>query len=224
MHATNRTEWNKSFISLISAKEMRAGKTLPHGGLTYVPGDVGFEAFDRLVQNYYPGWVFHDGNFGGLREQMRRGEGLEVGPGAEYFEGGVAVDHVDVVYERFQGVDPGHAQAQTRLAQIDLSRGDYARALDHADAAWAAGHQDARTRLTLGDALVAEGRVDEGAEIVRGLPRAEARLETWGYYRHTLNGEYRRAADAFRAVVLLNPDNEGAARYLQQAEERARGY
>ena len=57
---------------------------------------------------------------------------------------------------------PGHPQARMQLAQIALSRGQYAQALDHAQAAWEADPDDWRTRLTLGDALVAEGHVAEG--------------------------------------------------------------
>lgn len=97
----NSTEWNKSFISLISARAMKEGRTLPHGGLRYVAGDIGYEAFDRRVEQYYQGWVFHGGNFAGLKEKMRTGEGLEVGPAAEYFEGGIAVN------ERYEASLPG---------------------------------------------------------------------------------------------------------------------
>ncbi len=88
----NNTEWNKSFISLISARAMREGKTLPHGGLRYVPGDMGYKAFARGVGQNYTDWVFHGADFSGLKEKMRSGEGIEVGPAAEYFEGGIAVD------------------------------------------------------------------------------------------------------------------------------------
>ncbi len=88
----NRTEWNKSFISMISGKEIRKGKALPHGGLRYTYGKKSFDEFDRLVQASYEDWVFHCASFYGLREKMRNGEGIEVGPAAEYFEGGIAVN------------------------------------------------------------------------------------------------------------------------------------
>jgi hypothetical protein len=125
-------------------------------------------------------------------------------------------------------LDTGHAQARVQLAQIALSRAEYAQALAQARAAWQAGHDDWRTRLTLGDALVAEGHVAQGVEVVRGLPRAEARFEAWAWYRHWIagvsdRGEYRRAADASRAVVLLNPANERAATLVKQAEQKAQG-
>ncbi len=88
----NKTEWNKSFISIISGKEIKEGKNLPHGGLRYVPGRKSFDEFDRLVQDSYTDWEFHCASFIKLREKMRSGEGIEVGPAAEYFEGGIAVN------------------------------------------------------------------------------------------------------------------------------------
>jgi len=88
----NKTEWNKSFISIISGKEINKGKALSHGGLRYIPGRKSFEEFDQLVQDSYKDWVFHCASFIDLREKMRNGEGIEVGPAAEYFEGGIAVN------------------------------------------------------------------------------------------------------------------------------------
>ena len=130
-------------------------------------------------------------------------------------------------YNQALEVDPGQAQARIQLAQIALSRGQYAQALEHAQAAGQAGHDDWRARLTLGDALVVEGHVVEGVELVRGLPRAEARFECWAWYRHWLRGEtlrdeYRRAAYAWHAVVLLNPDDENSAGAMKIAEQKAK--
>jgi len=126
-------------------------------------------------------------------------------------------------YERILALDPSHPQARVQLAQIALSRGQYGKALEHAAATWQAGHDDWRLRLTLGDALVAEGRVQEGAELVRGLPYAKGRFECWAYYRHWINGEYQESANASRALVLLDPENKSAAAAVQRAEQKARG-
>ena len=91
----NKTEWNKSFISIISGKEIKEGKTLSHGGLRYITGRKSFDEFDLLVQESYKDWVFHCASFIDLREKMRSGEGIEVGPAAEYFEGGIAVNEAN---------------------------------------------------------------------------------------------------------------------------------
>jgi O-antigen ligase len=115
---------------------------------------------------------------------------------------------------------PGQVTARTRLAQIALGRGQYDGALNHAQAAWDAGHRDRVTRLLLGDALVAVGEVEAGVEIVRGLKWAEDRLEGQAWSRYWVNGDYRRAADAWRAVVKLNPENERAVGAIAAAEAR----
>jgi succinate dehydrogenase/fumarate reductase flavoprotein subunit len=88
----NKTEWNKSIISIITACEIRDDRALLHGGVRFVPGEMGFEAFNQKAEAYCKDWIFHDGDFSGVRESLRRGEGAEVGPGAEYFEGGIAVN------------------------------------------------------------------------------------------------------------------------------------
>lgn len=119
-------------------------------------------------------------------------------------------------------LDPGQVTARTRLAEIALSRGQYDQALVHAQAAWDAGHHDRVTRLLLGDALVAAGDVEAGVDIVRGLEWAEGRLDFQAWYRYSLGQDYRRAADAWRAVVALNPQNERAARSMAEAETKVK--
>jgi succinate dehydrogenase/fumarate reductase flavoprotein subunit len=88
----NRTEWNKSFFSNISAREMRAGKSSPHGGVFYRVGDEPYEQFEKKVMVDFPDWMFKGNDMSFIGEKLKSGEGVEVGPGAEYFEGGIAVD------------------------------------------------------------------------------------------------------------------------------------
>jgi O-antigen ligase len=116
--------------------------------------------------------------------------------------------------------DRGNLTARQRLGAVALSRGEYEEALAHMQAAWYKGRRDDVTRLLLGDALVASGRVEEAAEVVRGLGWAESRLMFQGWYRYWLDGDYGRTADVCRAVLLLNPANEWATRQLVEAEAR----
>lgn len=88
----NKTEWNKCFISFVSAREIRDGKATPHGGVYYRLGKIPFEEFSAKVNAHYPGWNFKGIDFTPMAEKMKSGEGVEVGPGAEYFEGGLTVD------------------------------------------------------------------------------------------------------------------------------------
>lgn len=99
-------------------------------------------------------------------------------------------------FERALAADPGQATARTRLAQIALAQSAYDEGLTHAQAAWEAGHRDRVTRLVLGDALVAQGRVDEAVSIVRGLKWAESRLDGQAFYRYWVNEDWQRAAYA----------------------------
>jgi succinate dehydrogenase/fumarate reductase flavoprotein subunit len=97
----NRTEWNKSFISYLTARETQAGKASPHGGVYYRIGDEPFEAYEKKVLEHYPNWVFKGNDISVIGEKLKSGEGIEVGPAAEYFEGGIAVN------ERYAGSLPG---------------------------------------------------------------------------------------------------------------------
>jgi hypothetical protein len=130
------------------------------------------------------------------------------------------LDGAMALLERAVQIDPANPTARQRLAAIELSRGEYAAALAHVQAAWEAGHRDEVTRLLLGDALVASGRAEEAAEVVRGLEWAEGRLMFQGGYRYWPGQDYRRTADVCRAVLLLNPANEWAVRQLAEAEAR----
>ena len=122
--------------------------------------------------------------------------------------------------ERAVGADPTNPTARQRLAAIELSRGEYAAALDHMQAAWDAGHRDEVTRLLRGDALAAAGRIEEAAGTVRGLEWAEDRLMFQGWYRYWLGQDYARTADVCRVVLLLNPENGWAVSQLARVEAR----
>lgn len=124
-------------------------------------------------------------------------------------------------FERALALDPGQVTARTRLAQIALGRGQYERALAHVQAAWDAGHRDRVTRLLLGEALVATGQVEAAVQVVRGLEWAHWRFEGQAWYRYWVNKDYRRAADAWRANLMLDPESEYTKRWLAEAKARA---
>jgi succinate dehydrogenase/fumarate reductase flavoprotein subunit len=86
------TEWNKSFVSYATTKEVRAGKGSPHGGVYYDVGDMGWQTFDARVNQFYPGWRYKGVDFSEMGRFLRDGEEVEVGAAAEYFPGGIAVD------------------------------------------------------------------------------------------------------------------------------------
>lgn len=124
--------------------------------------------------------------------------------------------------ERALALDSSQVTARTRLSQITLARGDYHAALRHAQAAWDAGYRDRVTRLVLGDALVAQGRIEEAARVVRGLERAQARLEGQAFYKYERQGDWQRAAYAWRTVLALDPGNHRARSAAEITEAEAK--
>jgi tetratricopeptide (TPR) repeat protein len=126
-------------------------------------------------------------------------------------------------FEQAIALNPNQVTARTRLAAIALSRAQYDQALMHAQAAWDGGHRDRVTRLIMSDALVATGHVDRGVDLVRELSWAEARLDGQGWYRYWLSKDYRRAADAWRAVLELNPENARVRAQMETSEALAEG-
>lgn len=136
-------------------------------------------------------------------DQVRRQENLDV---------------AIALLKRAVQVDPANPTARQRLAAIGLSWGQYDAALIHMQAAWEAGYRDEVTRLLWGDALVAAGRTEEATGVVRGLEWAESRLMLQAAYRYRASEDYRRAADAWGTVVLLDPGNSEAARRRDEAE------
>ena len=127
----------------------------------------------------------------------------------------------EAYFSRALALDPSQVTARTRLAHIALGRGEYEQALEHVQAAWEAGHRDPVTRLLLGDALVAQGQVEEAAAVVQGLERSKGRLNGQAWYRYWINEDWQRAAYTWQAVLLLDPQDAYAGAWVEQAEERA---
>lgn len=86
------TEWNKCFVSIASALEVREGRGSPHGGVYYEIGDTPWEDYERRVTGFYRNWRYKGIDFSELARMLRDRVPVEVGPAAEYFEGGIVVD------------------------------------------------------------------------------------------------------------------------------------
>lgn len=86
------SEWNKAIISYISYKEAIEGKGGPLGGVFLLLDRKKEKELVRAVESYFPGWMYRGGDFSDLKEKLFEHPGLEVGPSAEYFEGGINVD------------------------------------------------------------------------------------------------------------------------------------
>ena len=85
-------EWNKLFLSLTAAIEVRAGKGSPNGGVYYDRGTVPWEQFEAAVVGAMPRWKYKAMDLSSLAEVLKEGGSLEVGGVAEYFDGGIVID------------------------------------------------------------------------------------------------------------------------------------
>ncbi len=107
-------------------------------------------------------------------------------------------------FRRALTLDVTNVTANQRMAAICLARGQYADALQLAQNLWSAGYHDRVTRLLYGDALVANGRIDEAVEVTRGISFARSRLlgEAWSRYHG--DGDVQREAWANLAADRLS--------------------
>lgn len=121
-------------------------------------------------------------------------------------------------FERAWSYQPNQRTALQRLALISLSRGEYEAARSLLDHAMVVGEHDQVTRLLYGDMLVAEGRLQEAADAVRGIDWAIDRLMGQAWYRYWLDGDIQRAANAWKTVLLLDPGNQDAQSWLEKAQ------
>jgi len=96
-------------------------------------------------------------------------------------------------YERALALDPGNASANRRLGQIELSLGEYADALGHLERAYAAESWSPTTRLLYGEALIVNGRLDEGQALWAGLSPGEGQFRGRAFWYRYI-GDGQRAA------------------------------
>jgi succinate dehydrogenase/fumarate reductase flavoprotein subunit len=111
------TEWNKCLVSLATAEEVRAGRGTPHGGVYYSRGEVPWEEMEKACAMLFPKWKYKAMDLSEWGRKLRDNEPVEVGPAAEYFEGGI------VVNERFETTLEGlYAAGECALGTFGANR------------------------------------------------------------------------------------------------------
>jgi succinate dehydrogenase/fumarate reductase flavoprotein subunit len=88
----SRMEWNKSFISLASAKEVREGRGGPNGGIFFSRGDIPWETMQMYCSVMFPDWKYKAIDLSEWGRKLEVDEPVEVGPAVEYFDGGIVVN------------------------------------------------------------------------------------------------------------------------------------
>jgi hypothetical protein len=96
-----------------------------------------------------------------LQDEVRRQ--VELGPAIDRYEAALALD-------------PENFSANRRLGQIALSLGNYDQALDYLQRAYADAPWDNAARQLYGEALIANGRVDEGRALWRTVNNGQGQL------------------------------------------------
>ena len=86
------TEWNKSFISCMTMKEVRAGKGSPNGGVYYSRGEIPWENVEETAMRKYPNWRYKAIDLSEWGRMLKNNEPVEVGPAVEYFDGGIVIN------------------------------------------------------------------------------------------------------------------------------------
>jgi succinate dehydrogenase/fumarate reductase flavoprotein subunit len=111
------TEWNKSFISHATAKEVRTGRGLPNGGVHYTRGEVPWANIEIIASLIFPKWKYKAIDFSEWGRKLKENEPVEVGPAVEYFEGGIKVN------ENFESTLPGlYAAGECALGPFGANR------------------------------------------------------------------------------------------------------
>jgi succinate dehydrogenase/fumarate reductase flavoprotein subunit len=86
------TEWNKSFVSHATAREVREGRGFPRGGIHFRRGDVPWEKYALYCAGLFPKWKYKALDMTEVGRRFRENEPIEVGAVVEYFDGGIVVD------------------------------------------------------------------------------------------------------------------------------------
>jgi succinate dehydrogenase/fumarate reductase flavoprotein subunit len=86
------TEWNKSFVSYATAKEVREGRGFPRGGIHFSRGTTPWETYELYCTVLFPKWKYKAIDLTELGRRFEENRPIEVGAVVEYFDGGIVVD------------------------------------------------------------------------------------------------------------------------------------
>lgn len=125
------------------------------------------------------------------------------------------------LFARALAYDAANRTASQRRLAILLSQGRDAEAGQEADRSRRAGVSDPVTRMLVGEALVAEGRVEDVRAILLGVDGAISRLRFISWYRYGRYGDRVRAADALAAALSLDPADRQLAAAAADARRAA---
>jgi tetratricopeptide (TPR) repeat protein len=104
-------------------------------------------------------------------------------------------------FERALALNPDNVSANRRLGMIELSLGEYEDALIHLQAAYAGASWDNASRQLLGEALIANGQVTDGAALWQSVNIAQRQLGVRLFWYQYI-GDEQRVAWLEEGIVL----------------------
>jgi O-antigen ligase len=127
-----------------------------------------------------------------------------------------AADH----YRRAIQVDPHDRTARQRLGVILMDENRFSEAVEHLQVAWQADPDNTTTHKALGLAYVWVGELARARPLLQDVPDIVAELNTWAWWRST-QGQMEQSVNAYRASLLLEPDQPGVRERLEQLERES---
>jgi hypothetical protein len=120
----------------------------------------------------------------------------------------VDLEHAVGAWERALALAPGDRTACQRLGMLRYEQGDYGAALELLQQAYAASPRLPATREFLAYTYVALGQPAKAAPLLAGPTLGPTMVDKmlWEAKRAEAQGDRQRAADAYRAVLLYEPD------------------
>ncbi len=105
-----------------------------------------------------------------FQDRLRRSPTVNLNGALEHFHTALALD-------------PANATANRRLGQIALSRGEYTRAREYLQAAYASAPEHSATRLLLGELYAIEGEIEQASMLWKNLDTSAGQLQVrlWWY-------------------------------------------
>jgi tetratricopeptide (TPR) repeat protein len=130
----------------------------------------------------------------------------------------VDLDQAVLSFERALALEPGSRTANLRLGMIRYEQGEYEAALQLLQRAYAANPHHLATQELLGYAYVATGQPEMAAPLLAHVSLGARGVDKllWEARSFRERGEEVRAADAYRAALLIEPGNATARQGLEQ--------
>jgi tetratricopeptide (TPR) repeat protein len=113
-----------------------------------------------------------------------------------------------VGFERALGLNSSNVSANRRLGQIELSLAEYEEALAHLEMAYSLSPQDNATRQLLGEALIANGALEEGAALWQTVNNSQGQLPIRQFWYGYIGDGDRQDSISTVINAVANSDGE----------------